>query len=174
MGKCLNEERTINLKLKFVITFAKRSEKEIKAGYDQLETGKQTIKINSPAGRYFHVQYQPLPKSEPIKIDIITFGIGAKIYFYEGGSCVGEESVEILHDDFVSFICVEKSHEFTFKSKHLAELYKHKIGITLADNKLLVSSQGSKSVRQLNKSGNQFSSNSMDHTVCNRTLSNPR
>ena len=58
MGKCLMEERTVTLKLKFVITFAKRSEKEIKAGYDQLETGKQTIKINSPAGRYFHVQYQ--------------------------------------------------------------------------------------------------------------------
>ena len=83
---------------------------------------------------------KPLPKSEPIKIDIITFGIGAKIYFYEGGSCIGEESVEILHDDFVSFICVEKSHEFTVKNKHLAELYNHKIGITLADNKLLVSS----------------------------------
>ena len=38
------EERTITLTLKFVITFAKRSEKEIKAGYDQLETGKQAIK----------------------------------------------------------------------------------------------------------------------------------
>ena len=58
MGKDLMEERTITLKLKFVISFAKRSEKEIKAGYDQLETGKQTIKINSPAGRYFHLQYQ--------------------------------------------------------------------------------------------------------------------
>ena len=58
MGKGLMEERAVTLKLKFVITFAKRSEKEIKAGYDQLETGKQTIKINSPAGRYFHLQYQ--------------------------------------------------------------------------------------------------------------------
>lgn len=58
MGKDLMEERTVILKLKFVISFAKRSEKEIKAGYDQLETGKQTIKINSPAGRYFHLQYQ--------------------------------------------------------------------------------------------------------------------
>lgn len=58
MGKCIMEERTITLTLKFVITFAKRSEKEIKAGYDQLETGKQAIKINSPAGRHFHVQYQ--------------------------------------------------------------------------------------------------------------------
>ena len=42
MGKDLMEERTVILKLKFVISFAKRSEKEIKAGYDQLEIGKQT------------------------------------------------------------------------------------------------------------------------------------
>ena len=55
-----HDARKIKLTLKFSICFPKRNDKEIRLASEQLENGKNNIKVTAPAGRYFHLEYQEI------------------------------------------------------------------------------------------------------------------